>query len=76
MSFTRTYLEQVTALAVVLSRLHEPAVNFLKIRDAARSQLYSKIRMAAAIVVVQSPRLSPMADCVTFAVRTILLEMR
>lgn len=37
---------------------------------------YSKIKMAAAIVVVHRPRLSPMADCVTFAVRTILFEMR
>ncbi len=37
---------------------------------------YSKISIAAAIVVVHKPRLSPIADCVTFAVRTILLEMR
>ena len=37
---------------------------------------YSKIRIAAAITVVQRPRLSPMADCVTFAVRTIMFEMR
>jgi hypothetical protein len=37
---------------------------------------YSKIRIAAAIVVVHKPRLSPIADCVTFAVRTILFEMR
>lgn len=36
----------------------------------------SKIRMAAAMVVVHRPFLSPTALCVTFAVRTILLEMR
>ena len=36
----------------------------------------SRIRTAAAIVVVQSPRLSPTADWVTLLVRTILLEMR
>ena len=36
----------------------------------------SKIVTAEAITVVQRPRLSPTADCVTFAVRTILLEMR
>jgi hypothetical protein len=32
--------------------------------------------MAAAMVVVQRPFLSPTADWVTLAVRTILLEMR
>ncbi len=36
----------------------------------------SRIRTAAAMVVVQSPRLSPTADCVMLLVRTILLEMR
>ena len=36
----------------------------------------SRISTAAAIVVVHSPRLSPIADCVTLLVRTILLEMR
>src|SRR5712692_4155545 len=34
------------------------------------------MRMAAPRTVVQRPRLSPTADCVTFMVRTILLEMR
>lgn len=38
--------------------------------------LSSKIRIAAAIVVVQRPFLSPTADCVTFAVRTILSDIR
>jgi hypothetical protein len=38
--------------------------------------LYSKIKIAAAMVVVHHPRLSPIADCVTFLVRTIRLEMR
>src|SRR6185437_1748777 len=37
---------------------------------------YSKIKIAAAMVVVHRPRLSPTADCVTLAVRTILFEMR
>ena len=41
-----------------------------------RSRYSSRISTAAAIVVVQSPRLSPTADCVTLLVRTILLEMR
>ena len=36
----------------------------------------SRIRTAAAIVVVHLPRLSPTADCVILLVRTILLEMR
>jgi hypothetical protein len=36
----------------------------------------SKINTAEAMTVVQRPRLSPTADCVTFAVRTILLERR
>ena len=36
----------------------------------------SKIKTAEAITVVHKPRLSPTADCVTLAVRTILLEMR
>src|ERR1700685_2304296 len=36
----------------------------------------SRIRTAAAIVVVQRPFLSPTADCVMLLVRTILLEMR
>ena len=36
----------------------------------------SKISTADAITVVQRPRLSPTADCVTLAVRTILFEMR
>ena len=36
----------------------------------------SKISTADAITVVHSPRLSPTADWVTFAVRTILLEIR
>src|ERR1035441_8063539 len=36
----------------------------------------SKINTAEAITVVQSPRLSPTADWVTFAVRTILFEIR
>jgi len=38
--------------------------------------LSSKRRMAPAMVVVQRPFLSPTADWVTLAVRTILLEMR
>ncbi len=33
-------------------------------------------RIEAASTVVHKPRLSPMADCVMFMVRTILLEMR
>ena len=37
---------------------------------------YSKIKIAAAITVVHKPRLSPTADCVTLAVRTILFEIR
>jgi len=37
---------------------------------------YSKIKMAAAIVVVHRPFLSPTALCVMFAVRTILFDMR
>ena len=37
---------------------------------------YSKIRIAAAITVVHSPRLSPTAVCVWFMVRTILLDSR
>ena len=36
----------------------------------------SKMSTADAITVVQSPRLSPTADCVTLAVRTILFEIR
>ena len=36
----------------------------------------SKIRTAEAMTVVHSPRLSPTADCVTLAVRTILLDRR
>ena len=44
--------------------------------DAGNAAAYSKIRMAAAMVVVHRPRLSPTADWVTFAVRTILFEMR
>jgi hypothetical protein len=40
------------------------------------SRVYSKMRIAAAITVVQRPCLSPTADCVIFAVRTILFEMR
>ena len=40
------------------------------------AQSSSPIRMAAPRTVVQRPRLSPTADCVTFMVRTILLEMR
>lgn len=36
----------------------------------------SKIKTADAITVVHNPRLSPTADCVTFAVRTILFEIR
>ena len=36
----------------------------------------SKISTADAITVVHKPRLSPTADCVTLAVRTILFEMR
>src|ERR1700743_1419769 len=39
---------------------------------ALKFYLSSKIRIAAAIVVVQRPFLSPTADCVTFAVGTIL----
>src|SRR6185437_120330 len=38
--------------------------------------LSSKIRIAAAIVVVHNPFLWPTADCVTLAVRTILFEIR
>jgi hypothetical protein len=38
--------------------------------------LSSKRSMAPAMVVVQRPFLSPTADWVTLAVRTILLEMR
>src|SRR5258708_16305630 len=37
---------------------------------------YSKIRIAAAMTVVQRPRLSPIAVCVMLVVRTILLEIR
>ena len=44
--------------------------------SAARDAYSSRISTAAAIVVVQRPRLSPTADCVTLLVRTILLEMR
>src|ERR1700692_66290 len=36
----------------------------------------SKINTADAITVVHTPRLSPTADCVTFAVRTILFDSR
>src|SRR5437899_9494240 len=39
-------------------------------------QSSSPMRMAAPRTVVHRPRLSPTADCVTFMVRTILLEMR
>src|SRR2546422_10110765 len=39
-------------------------------------QSSSPMRMAAPRTVVQRPRLSPTADCVTFMVRTILLEIR
>ena len=38
--------------------------------------LYSKMRIAAAIVVVHSDFLSPTADCVMFMVRTILFDIR
>ena len=41
-----------------------------------RIHSYSKIRMAAAITVVHSPRLSPTAVWVIFMVRTILLDSR
>ena len=41
-----------------------------------RTRTQSKISTADAITVVHSPRLSPTADCVTFAVRTILFEIR
>ena len=47
-----------------------------EIRLSAISKRQSKISTAEAITVVQSPRLSPTADWVTFAVRTILFEMR
>jgi len=39
-------------------------------------RFYSKIRIAAAIVVVHSDFLSPTADCVMFIVRTILFDIR
>jgi hypothetical protein len=40
------------------------------------SENQSNIKIAAAITVVHNPRLSPTADCVTLAVRTILFEIR
>ena len=45
-------------------------------RAGASSDYSSRIKTAAAIVVVQRPRLSPTADCVMLLVRTILLEIR
>ncbi len=44
--------------------------------SAAFDVYSSRIRTAAAIVVVHSPRLSPTADWVTLLVRTILFEIR
>jgi hypothetical protein len=59
------YFDNVTKLVKISAR---------NARFKTRS--YAKISTADAITVVHSPRLSPTADCVTFAVRTILLEMR
>ena len=63
-------------LLVVKSSSNSYFVTFLlNLRDRSFPG-YSKIKIAAAITVVQRPCLSPTADCVMFAVRTILLEMR
>src|SRR4051794_18121384 len=57
-----------------------PALQLVGCRARRRSRLrlynYSKIRIAAAMTVVQRPRLLPTAVWVMFAVRTILLERR
>lgn len=48
----------------------------IRVCPRIRGSLYSKIRIAAAIVVVHSDFLSPTADCVMFIVRTILFDIR
>jgi len=45
------------------------------LKQARINKRYSKIRMAEAITVVHKPFLSPTADCVLFAVRTILFDI-
>ena len=47
----------------------------LRVLRVRSSRAYSKMRIAAAITVVQRPCLSPTADWVMFAVRTILFEI-
>lgn len=47
----------------------------LSLRSRVPKKVYSKIRMAEAITVVQRPRLSPTPLWVMLVVRTILLEI-
>jgi hypothetical protein len=67
------------------TKVSEPSYDYWRLDFSTPNQvprynsaiaIQSKISTAEAITVVHSPRLSPTADCVTLAVRTILFEMR
>lgn len=73
---------KIGSLVCVHSRLelfcpsHLSSYRDLSLRSRRWKKLYSKIRIADAITVVQRPRLSPTPLWVMLVVRTILLEIR
>ena len=69
----RTTMPAIQA-SVVIMAAETSEEDIIIIEELSENQ--SNIKIAAAITVVHNPRLSPTADCVTLAVRTILFEIR